>query len=146
LAIYLPIVEVVMSRVRRVSGGEAGLVLQMQYVLSVLEPRKQEQRTVGMSGSFICSPVYVWNRWMYGYPGDKPSYSDSHSNLLAVPSFLETPPNGGLSCTASLTSSSKGAVFAGQSPASTLSAAWQKPLLPTSSFGLIRPKPRLGSE
>jgi hypothetical protein len=83
---------------------------------------------------------------MYGYPGDKPSYSDSHSNLLAVPSFLETPPNGGLSCTASLTSSSKGAVFAGQSPASTLSAAWQKPLLPTSSFGLIRPKPRLGSE
>jgi hypothetical protein len=82
LAIYLPIVEVVMSRARRVSGGEAGLVLQIQ---SVLEPRKQEQRTVGMSGSFICSTVYVWNLWMYGYPGDKPSHSDLHSNLLAGP-------------------------------------------------------------
>jgi hypothetical protein len=55
------------------------------------------------------------------------------------PHFLRRPPKGGLSCTASLTSSSKGAVFAGQSPVSTLSAAWQKPLLPTSSFGLIRP-------
>lgn len=79
-----------------------------QYVLYLTKEGRASNGTVGMSRAFICSPVYEWNYGCMDILVRSPRIRIRTQIYSLGPHFLETPPklpNGGFSCTASLTSS-----------------------------------------